>query len=479
MDSKNEKLLMEMVIDNGKYSFTSSIETALEEAEMEIAHLQETMMSIENVKPNCDKLDYALAASSGLLCSILDIFLVTPPKQGNSALVNTTDTWFKERTVSFAKLCGWKGETGNTSAAIQFLEKMFKVPYDQRGAGDIGSSIFNLNPTNHHFKSLAHNPSLLGLFFSIVNQFTNTSHFVSNGEFISLMEADGKFILQGSNSISKLFCAFTNWIGHLISDVSGSSGSQGRGMGIPSPLWTWTNDIIALKRSLGIEVSEFNKAVNKLAMDIYKEGYDIRFQAAQAIPVLINELVVRFIYAIRRLLKYFVNTPKENRTWSLMWKQCEPFSNATVRRMLTVAHGVFCSIDVIDATTRSYIKGGGQFNPVEFFLRLNVVGVGRLTISLYGEAKRGIQTTRLQRDVDFAKKEKVIVENYIEGLQLLAQRYDDRHLIQFVEDFQRSDMYQQAFEKSVTLAHKRNVSENKILKSKADIDNYFLGGNKA
>ena len=87
MDSKNEKLLMEMDIDNGKYSFTSSIETALEEAEMEIAHLQETMMSIENVKPNCDKLDYALAASSGLLCSILDTFLVTPPKQGNSGLL--------------------------------------------------------------------------------------------------------------------------------------------------------------------------------------------------------------------------------------------------------------------------------------------------------------------------------------------------------------------------------------------------------
>ena len=34
----------------------------------------------------------------------------------------------------------------------------------------------------------------------------------------------------------------------------------------------------------------------------------------------------------------------------------------------------------------------------------------------------------------------------------------------------------EAFEKTVALAEKRNVPENKILKSKADIDSYFQGG---
>ena len=36
-------------------------------------------------------------------------------------------------------------------------------------------------------------------------------------------------------------------VGHLVSDMTGSSGSKGRGMGIPSPLWCWTNDIITIK----------------------------------------------------------------------------------------------------------------------------------------------------------------------------------------------------------------------------------------
>ena len=261
--------------------------------------------------------------------------------------------------------------------------------------------IFNLSPKNHLFKSLAHNPSLCGLFFSILDQFTNTSHFISDGELISLQEADGSFELRGNNIPSKLFCAFANWIGHLISDMSGASSSKGRGMGIPSPLWTWTNDVIAIKRKLNIPVSQFDKSVNELALKIYEQGYDVRFQTAQAIPVFINEMFVRLVYTIRRLIKYFSNTSKENRSFSLMWKFCEPFSNATVKRMLTVAHGTFCIIDIGDATVRGFASGGGSLNVVEFVMRLNIVGVGRFAISLYGEYKRGLQAHKRKKKIYF------------------------------------------------------------------------------
>ena len=166
---------------------------------------------------------------------------------------------------------------------------LFRSPYDQRGTGDAGSSIFYLNPKNHHFKSLGHNPTLLGLFFSVLNQFTNTSDFVTDGELISLQEANGNFELKGNNVISKLFSGFMNWFGHLISDMSGSSSSKGRGMGIPAPILTLTNSIIAIKKKLNFPVTEFNKSVNQIALEIYKQGYDIRFQSTQTIPVLINE----------------------------------------------------------------------------------------------------------------------------------------------------------------------------------------------
>lgn len=161
-----------------------------------------------------------------------------------------------------------------------------------------------------------------------------------------------------------------------MSDISGSSSSKGRGMGIPSPLLAWTNDIIAIKRKLNIPVSQFDNTINELALSIYKEGYDIRFQTTQVIPVFINEIIVRLVYAIRRLVKYFVTTEKEERSASAMWIACEPFSNPTLKRMLTIAHGTFCIMDLGDATIRAFITGGGHFDVTEFFLRLNIVGGG-------------------------------------------------------------------------------------------------------
>lgn len=212
--------------------------------------------------PECDKLDYILSASSGALCGIMDVFLVGKP--GESPLGDITDKWFANRTIDFAKICGYTGDKNSLSSAIKFLEKKFKIPYDQSVGGGIFRELIDLTPSNHHFKSLGHNPTLLGLFFSILNQFTNTSDFVSNGELISLNNSDGKFELQGKNIPSKLFCGIANWIGHLISDVSGSSSSKGRGMGIPSPIWAWSNDVIAIKAKLNIPVTEFDKSVNEL-----------------------------------------------------------------------------------------------------------------------------------------------------------------------------------------------------------------------
>ncbi len=474
VESKNN-ILFEMSIAENSADFTSSIEVAINHAEWELYNLEETINSIHELKPTCDKLDYALAASSGAICGVIDIFLVGKP--GESPIGDLTDRWFADRTMDFAKLCGWDNSGDKPlSSAIRFLENKFKIPYDQRGVGDAASFVFGLNPTNHHFKSLAHNPSLLGLFFSILDQFTNSSHFISDGELISLVEADDKFELRGNNVPSKLFCAFVNWFGHLISDMSGASGSKTRGMGIPSPLWTWTNDIIAIKRGLNISASEFDKTVNELAINLYNQGYDTRFQAAQAVPVLINELLVRLMYSIRRLFKYFTEISKEERSFKLMWKMCEPFSNSTVKRMLTVAHGTFCIIDVGEATAKGFATGGGAFNPTEFFLRLNIVGVGRFTISLYGEVKRGMHIYKVEREIIFAKKEKMIVENYLEGLRILSDLYDDKELVNFVDDFKKSDLYVEAFEKTVALAEKRNVPENAILRNKTEIDSYFLGG---
>ncbi len=476
---KNNKqfMLLEFSVKENGYEFVSDIKTALSTAQDKFniisTELEESIGALKKLTPECDKTDYILATCGGVICGIIDVFLINEP--GESSIEKITDKWFANRTEDFARLCGWPGERGKLSSAIRYLEKKFKIPYDQNGIGDIAKEFLDLTPTNHHFKSLAHSPTILGLFFSILDQFTITSHFVSEGELITFSKVDNDFQLHGNSVSSKLFSGFVNWFGHLISDVSGSSSSKGRGMGIPSPFWSWTNDIISIKRKLNIPVGEFDKSVNELALEIYKQGYDERFQTAQAIPVFVNELFVRFIYSVRRLVRYFLGMKKNDKSFAMLWRSCEPFSNVTVKRMLTVAHGTFCLIDAGDAVAHGFATGFGNFNVTEFVLRLNIVGVGRFTISLYGEVNRGWRRHSLKENVIILKREKRIIADYIEGLKYLAEIYDDKSLLTFVNELRESDMYIQAFDKTIFLAEKRNVPKDEILKNKADIDSYFKG----
>ena len=185
----NEMLFDFSVSENG-YSFEYSIESSWAEANKELddinLKIEETIDSIKALTPECDKLDYALSVSSGALCGIIDIFLVAKP--GESPLCDITDKWFGDMTDRFAKLCGWDGSINEKlpvpdelHSAIEFLEDKFPIPYDQVRPDGATAEYLHMYPNNHHFKSLSHNPTLLGLFFAILDQFNNTSHFVSGG----------------------------------------------------------------------------------------------------------------------------------------------------------------------------------------------------------------------------------------------------------------------------------------------------------
>lgn len=264
----------------------------------------------------------------------------------------------------------------------------------------------------------------------------------------------------------------------MVSDISyqifqDHHGSLGRGAGIPSPIWSWANSIIAIKRKNNIKVSKFDKDFHNLALEIYKKGYDVRFQTAQVIPVVVTEVITRIIYSVRRLISYYQNIEKENRSFGLLWEYCEPFKNPTVKTMLTVAHGTFCMMDIGDATIRAIFKGKGTFNIVEFTLRLNVPGLGRFSVSLFGEVSRKITYEKKKKELKYLLNEERIIKNYIEGLEILYELYDDKELLTFVEDLKDNKRYIEGFEKTVKLAEKRKVPEDKILKNKSEIDNHF------
>lgn len=100
-----------------------------------------------------------------------------------------------------------------------------------------------------------------------------------------------------------------------------------------------------------------------------------------------------------------------------------------------------------------------------------------MTVSLYGEARREIIYLQKKNEVEYTVKKKHLVESYIEGLKILSEVYDDRKLINFIKDLKDSELYITAFDKTVDLAKKRSVPDNKILKNKDEVDEYFGGRN--
>ena len=137
--------------------------------------------------------------------------------------------------------------------------------------------------------------------------------------------------------------------------------------------------------------------------------------------------------------------------------------------MLTIAHGTFCMMDLGDATIRTLISG----NVGEFALRINIIGIGRFSVSLIGEGSRKITYEKKKKELKYLLNEERIIKNYIEGLEILYELYDDKELLTFVEDLKDNKRYIEGFEKTVKLAEKRKVPEDKILRNKSEIDNHF------
>ena len=123
---------------------------------------------------------------------------------------------------------------------------------------------------------------------------------------------------------------------------------------------------------------------------------------SMALPVILTDLSIRFIWALRR---YFED--------GLPASECIPTAkHDELRLMLLLGHGTLAVIDALDAGVRS--KG----NYLMFFMRLNLLAWFRFTLMVVKEI--GIQTglsDTAQMNIDAYRKIEEALDMYLDELE--------------------------------------------------------------
>ena len=451
-----EAIPLTSILDERKHIIYSEINSIDKHVELLQHKVEEINADIDRLTCHADGFDYMIAVACGVLTGAIDVFLVGEfDFTGSKELIDSKIDKFitdkannmkmtakveeelkraKEKGVTGGKLEEikrnieekYKQNPMSKSKAIEYLEKKFGIPSDSVWKGES-----HITPESHHLDDLAHHPTIVGLAASILTQFTKNAYFQDKeGKNIKIKAQKVKtvkkgkekveIILIGSDLKAKLMCGILNWLGHLLSDVAGSSSSARKGnsgMGLPGP-------IVSTLKELAMLPILKNTSLPMLLYDLFTKDdalfgefrLDLRSELAfgiegkQAIPVFINTIFIRSFYFVRR----FISEAREAESIAdINWRNTFPWKNRTIARLLTISLGTFEAIDLADAAIRGALKSGGTIQGffANFVLRVNFVGIGRFAIAVTNDVSMGVQQLKEKRERSMLMSEIISLSN--------------------------------------------------------------------
>lgn len=425
----------------------------IEEVDKELdtldAKLNELNAEIDRLTNHADGVDYMVAVGSGIISGVIDILFV------DDFSLENANKWGDDKVNNFVvKIAQQQGYQGNDLyGAVKFLEEKYPIAAD-KATNSFGGGL------QHHLRDFSHHPTPIGLLFSLLTQFTHKVYGTDvTGIFkiVDLKETD--LTLIGKNLPEKITFGVINWFFHMVSDMAGASGSilSGKtGTGLPGPIVSLLKEISVLPlfrnmndkgyKEFSVWISKlFNgtllgehdkngKIVNPIKFDLRTEIGVANQLGQQAIPVIINECIVRGFYFIRR----FIMEMKAKQVHlikdldKLNWKSILPIKNRTIIRMLTISTGTMTAIDLADAAIESAIKSGGVNNPAFIYnmiVKVNFVGVGRFAVAVGSDVSMGVKKGKAKREYNQVMSQVICLSNakmYYMNANLMCE-YSDLH----------------------------------------------------
>ena len=195
--------------------------------------------------------DYVVASCIGGLAAILDAFLVKIPKDTSIIRNKVSINQEGSKLTVILRNIGITPE-GKKADWIEVLERHFNVSYDKSVQPDIAGFC----PQTHRLHSLAHDPSISGLFWAVKDLLCGTMTCIDKEGVVHIVKV-------ANADLSKLLSAPLFWFGHIISDIFTK-------MGIPIPGWSYLQ--LLQFGSFG----DKERTIADLARYMYLKGYDLR-----------------------------------------------------------------------------------------------------------------------------------------------------------------------------------------------------------
>ena len=420
---------------------TSTLDNETDEAAFDLDNI--TITFDKNVS-RADRLDYEISVCSGILTAAMDILFI------KDFSLEEAHEWGREKTESFVKKVAncktdYKGD--DLAKAVEALEKEFPIPADEL------TNCFG-GGRQHHLRDFSHHPTIMGLGFSIITQLTGYAFGTDVNGNLKVLEVSDKLI--GKSFPEKIVKGTVDWMLHMVSDMAGSSGRirMGReGTGLPGPVVSMLKEFSSLPiakdfntkyRDKEISLSQWtSKLFNGTLLAQHDEngnivkGTEIRFDLRTemgigahiiktAVPVIVNECIVRAFYLFRHL---FAETKRINAKSITDFTQINPASYLPVNsreltRMITVSSGTFMLIvtakDAAMATVKA--RGNGYKMAAYLILNINYFGILRFSFAVKSDASYIAEDIKDgYRDYVTEQKRKAIEHNKkIPGLYTLS-----------------------------------------------------------
>lgn len=359
-----------------------------------------------------DKVDVTVSVASGALTALIVDTLII----GDISLINAKTEGEKKVNafvINIAKHLDKDGKVTDLNSAVRFLEENYTIPADSVTKNFGGG-------THHHLYDFSHHPTPIGWFFSVLSQFTQYAYGTDKTGAFKPVKIEGKGLeAVYQNPINKVWNGTIDWIFHMVSDMAGSSGTiakEKRGTGLPGPVLSFLKEVSSnekIRHLVGkagktdrdnLSVIVQNLFSGRFLADHKADGtvikgteipFDLRTEIGlaheltkQAIPVLINECIVRAFYSVTRFVKELegVDISSVSDLKNLNFKAFLPFNNPELNRMLLVSSASFSTVDITATGIKAAIKNPGNKYGFakDFLLGINYVGVLRLNLAVLG-----------------------------------------------------------------------------------------------